>query len=122
MSFELCWERKGAVIRFSGVVSGRDALDATTAYEADIRFDSLRFVIADYTAISACKAVPRDIEMVAAMDFGSRQTNARIRKAVVTTSAEVKAMAQHYQSNLESPMPVAVFATMQDARAWLGLD
>ena len=93
--------------------------DATAAYEGDSRFDALRFVIADYTAITGCNAKPSDIEMVGAMGFGARRSNHRIRKAVVTTSPDVMAMAEHCRIALGSPVPTQTFATMAEARAWL---
>jgi hypothetical protein len=120
MSFELFWEPKGLVIKFSGVVDVLDPLAATAAFAGDSRFDDLRYVIADYSAISGCNAGPGDMEMVGAMDIGGLQTNPRIQKAVVTTSPEVTAMARHYREVLLEPVPTMVFSTMQEARAWLG--
>ena len=119
MSFELRWEPRGVVIQFAGIVTPRDPQDATTAYEGDIRFGDLRFVIADYSAIAGCAATPSDMEMVGAMNYGASKSNPRIRKAVVTTSPEVIALAEHYRKALGSPILTRVFATMADARAWL---
>ena len=119
MSFELFWEPRGVVLRFAGVVLPSDPREATVAYEGDVRFGDLRFVIADYSAIAGCAARPSDMEMVGATNFGASKSNPRIRKAVVTTSPEVIAMAEHYRKVLRSPVPTQVFATMADARAWL---
>ena len=119
MSFELLWEPKGVVIRFYGTVGMFDPEQATAAYTRDIRFDELKFVIADYSGISGCEALPKDIEAVGAMDIGAMRTNPLMRKAVVTTSPEVIAMAEHHQEALGVQMPTRIFPTMAEARAWL---
>jgi len=74
VSLELRWEPRVVVIRFAGVVSPRDPQDATAAYEGDIRFGDLRFVIADYSAIAGCAASPGDMEMVAATNVGAAKS------------------------------------------------
>jgi hypothetical protein len=119
MSFELFWEPKGVVIRFSGEVVRSDAQKATAVYEGDSRFDELEFVIADYCAIFACAAGPSDLELVGAMDSGAMRPNPRIRKAIVTTLPEMIAMAEPYRRVLQSPVPTETFSTRADARAWL---
>jgi hypothetical protein len=119
MSFALFWEPEGVVIRFSGVVERTDPKLATVTYEGDPRFDDLAFVIADYSAIAGCIAAPGDMEIVAAMELGAAHTNPTIRKAVVATWPEVIALARHHQRVLQPSVPTEIFATMEEARAWL---
>lgn len=119
MAYNVVWEPRGVVIYFSGHISIHDILKATVDYEQDSRFDHLLYVIDDYTQIQSCSARPREIEEVWAMDYGAKHSNRNIRKAVVTTSAEVVKLALYYKNNLVPAFLIEIYATQDDARAWL---
>lgn len=118
MSYRLAWEACGVVLHFSGHVTIRDILNASVDYQKDIRFDELSYVIADYSHIKACNVEPRQIDDVWAIDFGAKLTNGKIRKAIVTTSPDVIALAERYSAPFPA-FPVKVFTAEADARAWL---
>ena len=119
MNCELVWEPHGVVLCFNGQVSINDILYATIAYQADPRFDDLLFVIADYSQITGCVANQPDIEVIWVADSGAAHTNPKIRKAVVTTSSDVIALAMQYKGIGTPAFPVEIFATQSQARAWL---
>jgi hypothetical protein len=120
MPYRLDWEPRGLVLHFSGRISGKDPEQATIEYERDIRFDDLLYVIADYSQIEGCHAMPADIDEVLLRDTGAKYSNPNIRKAVVTTSPEVIAMANRYKKEGEVVFPVKVFPKMKEARDWIG--
>jgi hypothetical protein len=94
-------------------------VNATVDYAKDWRFDDLKYVIADYSGIDECTAVASDIDHVWAIDMGAKRSNGRLRKAIVTTSADVVAMARRYDAAPDPAFPVRVFSSEADARAWL---
>jgi hypothetical protein len=110
----------GVVLYFSGDIAIDDIKRATAEYECDMRFDDLMYVIADYSLISSCRTKPPDIEEVWVMDRGAKQSNHRIRKAVVTTNPDVIKLVAHYRGILGPAFPVEAFATQAEARVWLG--
>lgn len=119
MSYTLHWEPDGVLIRFAGAVTIHDLLEASTAYEADHRFDTLHYVIADYTAITDCLATPDEIDDLWAIDRAASLTNRSIRKAIITTRPEVLALMRRYASAPDLAFPVRSFATLDDGRRWL---
>lgn len=119
MSYRLEWEGHGVVLRFSGNITIRDILNASVDYEKDIRFDDLWYVIADYSQIETCDVEPSQIDDVWCIDCGAKLTNGKIRKAIVTTSSDVMALARRYSSAPFPAFPVKVFTNDFDARAWL---
>jgi len=86
----------------------------------DIRFDHLKFVIADYSRITSCVANPSEIEAVWVLDYGAKRSNLDVRKAVVTTNARVIDLADFYVERLGGAFPVRIFPTQVEARRWLG--
>jgi hypothetical protein len=119
MGYKLSWEPHGVVIRFSGSMTIDDIVNASVEYEADGRFDGLQYVIADYTQITGCTTKPEQIDDVWAIDTGAKISNKNIRKAIVTTSPDVVAMADRYKGAPYCAFPVKCFTTESDARAWL---
>lgn len=121
MNYKLIWEPHGVVIRFSGTITINDIVEASVDYEKDWRFDNLFYVIADYTQIASCTSKPEQIDEVWIVDAGAKMSNNRIKKAVVATSPEVIAMAEHYKGSLGSPFPVKCFNTEIEAREWINV-
>lgn len=119
MPYKLVWELRGVVVEFSGDVSMRDMQKAAEQYTGDIRFDHLKFVIADYSRITSCVANPSEIEAVWVLDYGAKRSNLDVRKAVVTTNARVIDLADFYVERLGGAFPVKIFPTQVEARSWL---
>jgi len=119
MGYKLSWEPRGVVLRFSGRVTISDILNASNAYQGNRWYDELLYVIADYSQITDCGARPNDIDDVWAVDYGAKRSNNKIKKAIVTTSPDVVALARRYASAPDPAFPVEVFAKEADARAWL---
>jgi hypothetical protein len=118
MSYEVLWEPRGAVKRFWGVVSSADMLRSVVETEADPRFDTLRYVINDFLAISHLTFSAEDVSEVATMDLGASRTNPAIKIAIVATMAELIAFAHQYADSDLNVYPTRIFATMGEARAW----
>ena len=119
MSYEVHWEPQGAVKRFWGVVSSNDVIRSVIETEADARFDSLRFVINDFVAVSQITFDAHDVDDIAAMDLGASRTNPAIRIAIVAVTADVIALAHQYANSPLNVYPTKIFATMDEARAWV---
>ncbi|MCX7166297.1 MAG: hypothetical protein NTV11_08470 [Rhodocyclales bacterium] len=119
MSYQLAWEPCGVVLHFSEQITIRDILNASIEYEKDAQFDNLRYVIANYLQIEGCDVEPNQIDDIWAVDWGAKQSNGKIKKAIVTTSPKVIALAKRYSSASALAFPVKVFTTEADARAWL---
>jgi hypothetical protein len=119
MSYKLAWEAHGVVLHFSGQITIRDILNASVEYQKDRKFDDLLYVIADYSHIKACDAKPTEMDDLWAIDVGAKLSNGNIRKAIISSSPEVIALAKHYSKAPDPVFPVRIFATEADARAWL---
>ena len=119
VAYENNWERNGVVKIFSGSVDGRQVLDSVISVEADKRFDSVRYVINDFSNVVDIDINERDIIRIAAMDRGASVTNPNIRIAVVTNDNRMRDLVQRYGKLMkDSPYQALLFESINEAREW----
>ena len=121
LGYELRWEANGVVKRYFGHVVHGELLAPVLTTESDERFDTLRFVINDFLDVQGISFEQAEIEDIAALDTGAAATNARIKVAIVTADPQVIDLAQRYMEAAAGAYPTAVFATMEEARAWVAI-
>ncbi|MDE1948446.1 MAG: hypothetical protein KGL43_01455 [Burkholderiales bacterium] len=119
MSYEIHWEPRGAVKRYSGAVDGNELIGALVAVEESAQFDELRWVINDFLAASSVTCSLDEVQTIASIDMAAALTNPTIVIAVVATNAEIVALAQQYAESPMNTYPTRIFATLAEARAWL---
>lgn len=120
MPYKLAWEPQGVLLCFSGQISIADIGSATVEYQGDSRFDFIRYVVADYSQITECNACPADIDEVWAVDLAAKLSNPAIMTVIVTTSPVIIRLANRYLAQDTPAFPVEIFASLGDARHWLG--
>lgn len=121
MSYELLWHTGGVTKRFFNIVTNDDMLLSVYESEADPRFENLRYVINDFVEIEGCDFETPVAERIAVQDRGAAFSNPNIRIAVVTTHPQVIAAAEVYIASPLNVYQTRIFATIPEARAWLGL-
>ncbi len=122
MGFAVVWEQpSGLIKRHFGHVTGRDVLEANRMAEEDFRFDSLRYVINDFSECTQISVSPIEIEEISAVDRAAALTNPNIRLAIVATHPDVVAASTAYANDPLTPFATRVFGSINAARSWLGL-
>ena len=119
MSYEIHWEPRGAIKRFWGDVSSNDVIRSVVETEADARFDSLRFVINDFREVALITFSAVDVGEIAVMDLGASRTNPAIRIAIVAVAPDLIELGHQYANSPLNVYPTKIFATMDEARAWV---
>lgn len=119
MPFDLTWEPGGVVRRYTGDVTEAERRCSFERICADPRFDSLRFVITNFVGATRVQVSPGFTEELAAMHIGPLATNPHLVMAAVALDPAVIAAIAHFKSLGFVDAPYRVFATEDDARAWL---
>lgn len=121
MPCELIWEADRVTARFAGVVSTQEFLGGALRVNADCRFDELRYIINDFTAIAGHALDPAQVgEDLAVAAVGGMATNRKIRVLIVTTDPTLIALDELMHSPaFECPHESFVFPTLAHAHAWL---
>ncbi len=120
MSLRLHWEPpRGLVKHHFGHVPDAEVLEGNRIAEADARFDTLRYVINDFTDCDSLDTSRTDIETIAAIDGAASISNPRILVAIVATDPDVVAASKAYAESPLNAFATRLFPTMNQARAWL---
>lgn len=122
VGYEVVWvQPSGLIKKHFGHVTSREVLVANRKAEEDFRFDSLRYVINDFSECTEVSISLADIEEISAIDCAAAVTNPQIRLAIVATHPDILAASNAYVNDLLSPFDTRIFSSMNTARSWLGL-
>jgi hypothetical protein len=116
------WEKSGYIVDFSDPANFRELINANSRFFEDERSDSCRYVIYDLSGVSSLKINDRDLEDIAASDFGGSFSIKRLKVALVTDNVSVRNLCEQYISikrNLKSPWSYFIFDDIENARKWI---
>ena len=121
MAIELDWESKRVlVMRYKGMVQGREFLDATLKVSGDPRFEDLHSILSDWSEIKKTDLSVDDIKELAVYIGLLAQTNGTIKNATVTSKDEAgQSLASFYKHlTRELSWEVDSFNDVESARFW----
>ncbi|MDP6874003.1 MAG: hypothetical protein QF521_10770 [Alphaproteobacteria bacterium] len=124
MAHELAWELTGAVAHFSGDVSDQDLFQATQAVHQDPRFESLEYLVADFTNASKITMSLEAVRLTAANDQQASERNPAIRLCIVGQQQILMGLANVYRAHFDldgGGWELMHRNTMAEARTCLGL-
>ena len=101
MSYEVTWEPRGVIKRFSALVTDNEMIQSVVDTEKDARFDELRYVINDFLGITGISMTKDSVEEI-------------------SVHPEIIALANAYANSLLNAYPIKIFPTLVEARSWLG--
>ncbi len=121
MTCKIVWEHKGVCKRLSGHVSADEFVRSVETIQADPRFDDIRYVINDFSAVTSHELDEDRLIELAAIQYGAQASNPQVRAVYVGTDPQ---LTQRLESILlEGPQPpvyrVTLFPTLPQARDWL---
>lgn len=120
MPYKISWHDGSAMdIAYSGQTGDREVLAVVKLQHGDERFDTLRMVLHDFTAIEACSYSDQILEELDCLTFGAWRTNPRFKIAIVTDRQDVIDMVMAFQKERLDAYPLRIFPTVAVARAWL---
>lgn len=116
------WFADGILRTYTGVVTGDELLRAVGEIYGDNRFDSLTYIINDFTAIEAVRFEARDMSHVVAQQFSMASgRQGHIRFAVVSPDKRYDDTIRQYVTRVAQrglPWTINVFDTLAEAQAW----
>ena len=119
MSCEIIRESKGIRCRYFDVVS-KDEMDTISGViRTDPSFSSIRYVIADFTAMTWWKVTAYEALILAYHDHSAYSKNPSVKIALVSTMDDVLSILNTYAKSPLMTFDVKVFTSMSAARGWL---
>jgi hypothetical protein len=122
MPYRLIWEADGVEIRYSGVVSDDDILQANLGIVKNPEFESIKFEIGNYSNVTKFSVSSDIVRWVAEYDRRASKRNPSVRVALVGESLELRGLVNMYLIHRDSDggtWDQRQFATLEKARAWV---
>ena len=119
MPHETIWETRGVCQKFRGVVSSPELFDALTEIRTDLRAGGLRYVIRDFLDVELFDVGVKTLLEGRALSMAIHDANPDIVVAGVTTKPEIIEALRAASSYGLDAFPFRVFASVDEARAWI---
>lgn len=119
MPYQIHWEPRGTLCKFTGFCSVSDVLTAIEKIGTDPRFDNLHYEIFDYLDVQDQDVTISQLENIIALDIAQFYTNPRIIYASVATDSRIIELVEHYININHVPVRHMLCSTLVDAREWI---
>lgn len=120
MPYFLEWKSQGVVKHFSGFVSGSEFVKSFLEVTGSINFDSLGYIINDFSNASSHSINQDTFEDIVAMRHGASITRSKIMTLIITTNEQFIEIADAINSRLPDGVPkTEVFPTLTLANEWI---
>ena len=122
MPYELIWEARGVVFRFSGVASDHDLRQSNLDFYDHPNFETVVYQIADFTDVTKLDFSSYTVRLVAERDAQASKRNPSLRVAIGGAEQLLIGLANMYRITFDiqgGPWEQDQCATVDEARAWL---
>ena len=122
MPFELTWEDRGVLCRFSGIASDDDLRQANFNIYSNPKFEEIDYELIDFTDVTRLDFSSQVVRLTAGEDFRASKRNPSVRAAIVGEEKLLIGLANMYRITMDvqgATWEQGQFATVAEARAWL---
>ena len=120
MTFNITWDKKGVYVKFRGVVTAQDLIDANNYVLSNANFESINYQIFDFLQIDDFKITSHDITIIATMDKSQTESKEVMKIAILTVNNYVKEITSEYdQFMIGSDWETKIFETAEAAKEWV---
>ena len=122
MTFNINWSKEGVYVKFSGVVTAQDLIDANNYVLSNANFESINYQIFDFLQIDDFKVTSHDITLIAMMDKSQIESKEEMKIAILTVNNYVKEITSEYdQFMIGSAWETKIFETAEAAKEWVNM-
>lgn len=119
MAHRTIWETNGICVHYSGHSSDREIAMLVQEFQADERFDNVRYILHDFRDCENLTYSRMAIEELSATDAAAAMSKPEHRVAVVSDRPDVHAMVKVYMDTGFQPEDkLRIFSSLEAARSW----
>ena len=119
MTFNINWDKKGVYVKFRGVVTAQDLIDANNYVISNANFETINYQIFDFLNIDDFKITSYDINIIGVMDKSQVGFKKEMKIAVLTQDDYVREITTKYDHLMAgSNWVTRIFADINSARQW----
>jgi hypothetical protein len=87
MAYDLVWEDNGVYWKYSGNVTGKEIIDASTTIYGDARFITLKYKFADFTDVEDFKMDKSQLALIAYQHLAAERSNPYLKNVILIKQA-----------------------------------
>lgn len=120
MTFTINWGKNGVSLKFRGIITDQDLIDANNYIISNASFESINYQIFDFSDIEDFKVTSYDISIIGILDKSQVEFTKDMKVAFVTQDDYVKDIVSEFDQILASSKWVSkTFPTLEDAKKWV---
>ena len=113
------WEPGGLYRKFTGEISGEEILEANFELHIDPNFQTINYIINDFTEVTGHSIETTHTEVYASTDEIISNTKGKLKIALVVTQDPLIALANSYREEMiGNRFECNIFQTIDDACKW----
>lgn len=119
MTFNINWDKTGVYVKFRGIVSSQDLIDANNYVISNKNFESINYQIFDFNNIDQFNITQEDINIIGTMDKSQTDFKKEMKVAIVTHDDYVRKITTDYKEIMsDSSWVTKIFSDVESARKW----
>lgn len=119
MTFNINWDQYGVYVKFRGIVTAQDLIDANNYLISNKNFEDINYQIFDFINIDGFNITKEDIQIVGTMDKSQSDFKKEMKVAIVTQDNKVRDITAEYEQLMEgSRWKTKIFDDVDNARKW----
>ena len=123
MSYLNSWEPKGLHRKFTGHVNGDDILKLNLELHVDPKFQSIKYIINDFTEMEDHSIEIAHVDVYAQTDEIISYTKGKLKISLVVIQPDHVELAQYYCDQMEGKLfECKIFKSVKGARKWVNIE
>ena len=122
MSYEIKWESKGVLVRFSGYYSFEEDSNANMEICSAPQFENLKYIIWDLSSISELQMTGEEAVVTSMQDRLAASRLPHVKVALLAQDKPTRKICDHYIArcrNYQMSWEFMVFDSMENIRSWV---
>lgn len=120
MTFNINWDKKGVYVKFRGIVTAQDLIDANNYLISNANFETIDYQIFDFSTIDDFQITTYDIRIIGVMDKSQTDFKKEMKVAIITEDDYVREITTEYDHIMsESKWITRVFSDYNAAKKWV---
>ncbi len=122
MPYEINWEKKGVLVRFNGIFSYKENMNANIELYSDSKFENLKYIIWDLSKISEVNINEEEAKITGMQDKLTASKLPEVKMAIVALDKRVKNLCHEYvaySQNINKGWTFMVSDNLESIRTWV---
>lgn len=96
MPYKINWEKDGVLVKFNGVFSYNENMDANIELYSDSKFENLKYIVWDLSEVSEFDITKEEAEIASMHDKLASSRLPKMKMAILVVDKQLRRLADNY--------------------------